>query len=355
MPNTEPELDIKHTTASADNVVHVCVAVIQRCCTETATIQVLIAKRPDHLHQGGLWEFPGGKVEAGETIVEALDRELDEELGIRLPFEMSGGKVDAQSVSPLIQIQHAYPEKTVLLDVWKVHCYDGQLHGKEGQEVRWVPLAALNEYAFPQANLPIIAACLLPNRYFITPPYASVLEAAQGLHLALQSGAKLVYFRQPQLAPEIYANWVKILASKQAAFRQVMMLQSPVQETEACAGVHLSFRAASLLRTRPVSRQQWFAVSCHDEAELLYAEQLGADFVTLSPVLPTQTHPGAEGLGWSRFERLTRKAGLPVYGLGGLTPEHLDRLFVAGAQGLAGIRFWQSPVSYNIDDTSSKE
>ena len=86
---------------------------------------LLIAQRPPDKHMGGLWEFPGGKVEAGEAVTDALCRELDEELGIQ-PL----------SWEPLISIEHTYPEKTVLLDVWIVRDFGGEAYGREGQAVR---------------------------------------------------------------------------------------------------------------------------------------------------------------------------------------------------------------------------
>lgn len=342
MPNIEPDLETKLSVTPGAKVVHVCVGVIERICSDTGIKQVLIAKRPDHLHQGGLWEFPGGKVEADETIERALNRELYEELGIRLPTCKSKANVEPDCISPLIQIQHAYPDKTVFLDVWKVHRFVGQAYGKEGQDLRWIPFNQINAYAFPAANLPIIASCLLPNRYFITPSYASLLEAQKALDQILKLGAELVYFRQPQLDPETYANWVNALISRQVDLKQILMLQQiPDQDDEKCAGVHLSFRSASLLKERPVAKSQWFSISCHNESELQYAKHIGADFVTLSPVLPTQSHPEAKALGWEQFKALAIRASLPVYGLGGLSEVHQGMLKESGSQGLAGISFWQ--------------
>jgi 8-oxo-dGTP diphosphatase len=124
--------------------VHVAVAVITN-----SDGYVLIAKRPDHAHQGGLWEFPGGKVEAGEHLEAALQRELREELGIEL-----------QSCQPLLEIHHDYPDKQVFLDVWTVTSFSGQAYGREQQAIRWVTLETLNEYDFPEANLPILQALL---------------------------------------------------------------------------------------------------------------------------------------------------------------------------------------------------
>ena len=108
---------------------------------------VLIARRPDNVHKGGLWEFPGGKVETGETVIQALARELDEELGIVIGAS-----------APLLEINHDYPGKQVLLDVYLVKAFSGTPCGREGQPLVWATLDQLADYAFPEANAPIIAA-----------------------------------------------------------------------------------------------------------------------------------------------------------------------------------------------------
>ena len=123
--------------------VHVAVAVIVH---QNDSNKILIAKRPDHVHKGGLWEFPGGKVEQGEHVFEALARELEEELAI---FVLQA--------EPLINIQHDYPEKSVLLDVWKVTEFSGNAKENEGQAIEWVSVSQLNEYSFPEANNLIIS------------------------------------------------------------------------------------------------------------------------------------------------------------------------------------------------------
>ncbi len=112
--------------------------------------QVLIALRPDESHQGGLWEFPGGKVEAGETVQQALARELYEELGL-----------EVMASRPLLEIEHHYSDKSVLLDVWWVDDFVAGAQvaagtGCEGQALKWVKAAALNSYQFPRANKPIV-------------------------------------------------------------------------------------------------------------------------------------------------------------------------------------------------------
>ncbi|AWF82364.1 8-oxo-dGTP diphosphatase MutT [Microbulbifer sp. A4B17] len=123
-------------------VVHVAVGVVTR-----GDGKILIARRPDHLHMGGRWEFPGGKVEAGESVQDALYRELLEEVAI-----------EVQELQPLLEIRHDYPEKTVLLDTWQVTQFAGEALGREQQEIKWVPVGELDNFHFPDANQAIIEA-----------------------------------------------------------------------------------------------------------------------------------------------------------------------------------------------------
>lgn len=120
--------------------------------------QILIARRPKHLHQGGLWEFPGGKIEADESAYQGLVRELNEELAINVT-----------TATPYMQVSHDYRDKHVLLDIWQVTAFTGEPRGVEGQECRWVPLTELlgktSSYEFPEANKPILQklAASLPH------------------------------------------------------------------------------------------------------------------------------------------------------------------------------------------------
>ena len=105
------------------------------------TGDILLAKRQKHKTLAGLWEFPGGKVEAGERPYQALCRELDEEVGITV-----------HTAEPLLQLKHAYSDRGVALDVWLVRRFEGNAYGREGQEIRWVPLDKLNDYSVHDAN-----------------------------------------------------------------------------------------------------------------------------------------------------------------------------------------------------------
>jgi len=156
--------------------------------------RVLLSKRPAHVHQGSLWEFPGGKLEAGETVEEGLRRELQEELGITPVLSR-----------PLIRIAHDYPDKSVLLDVWRVDGIHGVPRGLEGQQIQWVPVAQLPSYAFPAANLPIIKAVCLPEYYLITPePGREAASFLAGLEYSLSQGVSLLQLRAKQLSDKDY-------------------------------------------------------------------------------------------------------------------------------------------------------
>lgn len=113
--------------------------------------QLLLSRRLKHAHQGGLWEFPGGKLEADEAPSSALARELAEELGIQV----------LQS-QPYMAVSHDYSDKLIYLDTWLVDVFEGEAQGREGQEIRWVAIDELASLPFPEADRPILDA--LQNR-----------------------------------------------------------------------------------------------------------------------------------------------------------------------------------------------
>jgi len=301
--------------------------------------QILIAKRPDNAHQGGLWEFPGGKLESGESRFAALRRELQEELGI-----------ETLKARPLIDIRHDYTDKSVRLDVWLVEEFSGNAHGAEGQPTRWVRSAELEQFEFPAANQPIVAAAQLPEHYLITPD-CDEQTMVRGLDQARAKGITLVQLRQTNLDPQEYDALAQRLTQRYGSdFKWLLKGDTPPALSN--CGWHLT--SAQLRRfwqgqssTPGCSLQKPFngflAASCHSEEELGMAAALGADFVTLSPVQATRSHPGAEPLGWEQTERLITEANLPVYLLGGLQQAQCAQAFNIGAQGIAGISaFWPS-------------
>ncbi len=317
-----------HTSESIERL-HVAVAVIS-----DAGGRILVARRPDHVHQGGLWEFPGGKVEVGETVQQALRREILEELGL-----------DVRGVRPLIRVCHDYPGRAVLLDVWRVTQYEGLARGREGQRLRWVTPADLGGLAFPAANLPIVRAVQLPARYLITPPFLDEQQLLARL-AQLAVDYPLIQLRAPQYPATAFAELaqraINICARQRA--RLLLNCAPELARQLGAAGVHLNSRRLMALRERPLPPGQWVAASCHDAAQLVRAGELGLDFAVLSPLATTASHPGCKPLGWERFRFLAEQAVLPVYALGGLGSADLPRAWEAGAQGIAAIRaFWNQP------------
>jgi len=295
--------------------------------------RILIARRPDSAHQGGLWEFPGGKLELGEERLEGLHRELQEELGIVV--------MDAH---PLIDIRHDYADKSIRLDVWKVTRFSGEAHGAEGQPVRWVEPHDLTNYDFPAANRPIVNAARLPDHYLITPDIDE-RSLFEGLERAKAKGIQLVQLRQTQLDDAAYQVLSqKVLERFGDDFQWLFKGSTPPRGAN--QGWQLTSAQLRTLwqasQTEPLQLASWpLAASCHTAEELQMAIELGVDFVTVSPVAATASHPGSEPLGWEAAADLVRTATLPVYFLGGMMPEHLDKARACGSQGVAGISaFW---------------
>jgi len=313
--------------------VHVAVAVIIQAQ------RVLITRRHNHVHQGGLWEFPGGKLEPGESVEHALRREIEEEVGVLVTC-----------AQPLIKLRHDYGDKNVLLDVWLVTAFEGQAEGKEGQAWQWVPCAQLRQYDFPAANQAIIDAVQLPDHYLITPePGNHWHEFLHQLRATLNRhpGIGLVQLRAKQLSELDYAQLAeRVVETCHAKGVRVMLNADPALATDVGAdGIHLTSGRLMALHRRPLSTQLWLGASCHNEAEICQAIKVGANFLVLGPVLATGSHPGASVLGWAGFGRLVQRSCIPVYALGGMTSVQLSASTSLGAQGIAAISgLWQYSV-----------
>lgn len=292
--------------------------------------RVMITRRPAHAHQGGLWEFPGGKLEAGESAQDALQREIFEEVGIELV-----------SFHPLIRVHHAYPDKSVLLDVWRVDEFTGEAHGREGQALQWVLPGQLVDYEFPAANQPIINAACLPERYLISPePDMSEQKFLSSVSQALESGIRLLQLRAKNMPAESYLRLAhKVQQLCRAANCHLMLNAQPEVVMQIGAdGVHLSSGRLMALSVRPLSREYRVAASCHSRAELQHAAAIGVDFAVLGPVAATLSHAGTQAMGWDGFYELADQAALPVYALGGMKQQDLEQALANGAQGIAAIR-----------------
>lgn len=311
----------------SDTRVHVAVAAIVNQSHE-----VLISKRPESAHQGGLWEFPGGKLEAGESVTEALVRELNEELGIQL-----------KRFRPLIKLEHHYTDKSVLLDVWKIDHYEGEAVAAEGQPIRWQRVDDLDKNAFPAANAAIIRALSLPDQYLISGDFDSTARFEAKLCAALARGNRLIQLRLTQAwldAGNENSIAEIVFAAKHHCARAGALLMLNLPERQRAVfnadGVHLNSQQLMQAQQRP--GKGLLSASCHNVRELEAAQKLRADFIVLSPVQATKTHPDAEPLGWKKFAALVSTVNVPVYALGGVNESDKEKAWLSGAQGIAAIR-----------------
>lgn len=297
--------------------------------------RVLIARRPEHAHQGGLWEFPGGKLEAGESVETALARELEEELHVHV-----------QGSSPLLTVRHAYPAFHVLLEVREVTHWRGEPHGRENQTIRWVEPERLPDYEFLAANAPIVTAVRLPDAYAILDIAAfEADELARRFDDLAERGVTLLQLRAKSLAENDYRRAAAFLLERgRGTSVRVLLNAAPeLAEEMGAQGVHLSSRRLMTLRERPLDASRWVAASCHDAEELRHAQKLGVDFAVLAPVRATATHADAIPLGWEHFAELCRTASMPVYALGGLSLADVHLAREKGGRGVAAIRAFLEP------------
>ncbi len=312
-------------------IIHVAVAVIKG-----KDGRILVAKRPDDKHMGGYWEFPGGKVEPGEAVNEALVRELKEELGI-----------DALSYQPLIKIKYDYPDKSVLLDTWVVNSMKGMPSGMEGQDIKWADESELSNLKFPDANGPILNAVKLPDQYMVTGKFQDESELFEKVCARLSEGVRLIQFRAPWLSISSYINKAKRLHSliEKSGGKLLLKGEPELLMEPWCDGIHL--RAEQLYKeshdwVRFRRTGQWLAASCHNAKEVELANQLAMDFITISPVQKTKTHPEKMPLGWLKAAELTKLSVVPAFWLGGLGINDINTVQESGGQGVAAIgSFWR--------------
>ncbi|MGQ9659268.1 MAG: Nudix family hydrolase [Thermochromatium sp.] len=292
--------------------------------------RILVTRRLDHVPQGGLWEFPGGKLEPGESPEAGLVRELAEELGIQV-----------RTSRPLIRVHHDYGDRHILLDVHRVNDYAGVPHGREGQPLAWLAPEAMDPTAFPAADRPIITALRLPPLMLITgPDPAQPADFLARLGCALAAGVRLVQLRAHLLSASDYARLAQAAYDCCERVGARLLLNREPDEVASVPrhGLHLNSQVLMTLRERPGRASDWVGASCHDPIQLARAAALDLDYALLSPVKPTASHPEVEPLGWDTFAAWVDPVPLPVYALGGLTTDDLDDAFQHGAQGIAAIR-----------------
>ena len=298
-----------------------------------ASGRVLVARRPEGTHLAGRWEFPGGKLGPGESREAGLARELAEELGIRV-----------LAACPLILVEHRYPDRDVVLDVWSVGSYSGEPHGREGQPVEWRDVRSLDAADFPPADAPVLAALRLPRRYLVTPEPGRDWNAfLDRLAAKVDQGFDLIQLRAKSLEEPALIELGRRAAEVCRRGGATLLVNAAPGIAWRCGadGVHLTARRLEGFRAAQGARLSLTGASCHDARDLERARTAGCDFAVLGPVRETPTHPGASTLGWAGFEELAKGAGLPVFAIGGLGEDDIEAVRRSSGQGVAAIRaFW---------------
>ena len=317
---------------STDRRIHVVAGVIR-----DARGRILLARRTLGRDLAGRWEFPGGKVEPGESPEDALVRELREELGI-----------EARVGEALLRVPQQYPDKRLVLDVRQV-TFRGVPKGLDGQALAWTPLQALAKYPMPPADRPVVAALTQPDRYLVTPSPGDGDDDLwlESLANALANGVRRVQLRAPGLDALRWSGLAaRAVALCRSAKAEVLLNGDIALAGQLGIGVHLrsaQLRDAGAALAAIKAAGHGIGASCHDAIDLQHAEAIGCDFVVLGPVRPTASHPGQAGIGWEAFALLREQVSLPIYAIGGLSPADIADARAHGGQGIAAIRgLWHS-------------
>ena len=299
-------------------ITEVAAAVIERPDGE-----FLLACRPEGKPYPGYWEFPGGKIEPGEDPRAALDRELEEELGIRV-----------REATPWITRVYAYTHATVRLHFFRVTAWDGEPRPLEDQAIAWQRVLSPDVSPMLPANAPVLAALALPAVMVVSNAAETGFDA-WSLKLSAQVLGErlLVQIREKGLEPQRVQFLLSRALTRGTPFGALVVVNSDCGAWPQADGVHLTSKALMEAPARPAGRV--VGASCHDAREIAHAAALGLDYVVVGPVKATASHPGAELLGWEGFAALVSDCPLPAYAIGGLTRADLAEAKRRGAHGVA--------------------
>ena len=302
--------------------------------------------RPDGKHLAGLRAFPGGKRRPGESLRAALDRELAEEIGIRV-----------RRARRLITLDWEYPDRHLRLTGFEVTDWSGRPHSAEGQQLTAEPLGRDERSdwlaAMPPANRGLVNALVLPRCLAITPPVGgdgvTAWQAGVESRLHALPAPMLVNLRPGPGGVRADVSWPALARAVLAAGHWPVINppgDAPWPERlDPRVGLHLNHARLMSMPAEQVRDQQvrghLVTAAVHDRATLERAIELAVDLVTVSPLRETATHPGVPGIGWSGFAALAQAAPVPVYALGGVGVDDLPRIWRRGGFGVAGISaFW---------------
>lgn len=290
----------------------------------------LLGQRAPDTFYPGYWEFPGGKVEVGETPRQALLRELEEELAI-----------EVLAADPWIVLEHEYEHAHVRLHFFRVRAWRGTLRDRVHSALSWQPLDAPRVGPMLPANDPVLKSLRLPDLMALTNGCAlglqGQLDALDALLCRHAGAPPLLQLREADsvLRDALRAPMHKACRQAGALLLENCGVEARIDEALRLQadGIHLNSALLMRLDARPPAA--WVGASCHDRTQLDHAIALGLDYVVLGPVLPTPSHPEQPGMGWEAFTQAIAECPLPVYAIGGMQIETLAQAWACGAHGIA--------------------
>jgi 8-oxo-dGTP diphosphatase len=303
-----------------NNIIEVVVGVIHNDSKE-----IFISRRKKNQFMSGYWELPGGKVENNEDLSSALKRELFEEIGIKI-----------EKYNLIQTIQQEYPKRIINLSVYVIEKYSGTPVGKEGQDFSWSSIEKIEEYELLPTMLKIINRLSLPNSYWITPDNHNSNSVFEECNQRLSEGVKIIQLRSKSQLDKAYIdNFNKLCQLNQAK----LVLNMPhIDFDEPCDGWHLTSIELMTTSTREFPDDKLFGASAHNLIEAKHAEKISVDYISLSPINETPSHPQTQILGWEKASEIIIQCKVPIYLLGGMDKDSMDKALSIGAQGIAGIR-----------------
>ncbi len=299
--------------------------------------RVLLAERPPGKHLAGFWEFPGGKLETGELPLEALARELREELGIEL-----------QSAQPLIRVPWTYDDRCLVLDAWRVDGWLGTPQSLEGQALQWCHPMAIDPESMTPADRPILQALRLPAIYAVMPADVTLDQREvwmERISAAFGRGLRLLQLHLPLWPAASVREIAQDLLPAAQAHHVQLVLDGDIEGARRLGvGVQLDIEYCTRLMERPLPWTQLIGVRCQDASQLADATRMRADFATLPLDSSLVTGSGIDAQKtWSAFQSAAEGASLPVYAEGELSPMDMNQTRRNGAQGIMIANAWWSP------------
>ncbi|HEX5487219.1 MAG TPA: Nudix family hydrolase [Limnobacter sp.] len=310
---------------------------------------VLWGSRPEGKPYAGYWEFPGGKVEPGESVWQALVRELREELGIEA---LQGG--------PWFIIEHDYEHAKVRLHLYRVWEFKGEPASLENQHFCWAGLQPDSISPILPATAPMLPVLNQPTFMAITGFQQMGTDYAHRLEAGLKAHAAIVQFRETGLSDEALVESYRLTVALCERYRASLCINSATYqmlldladtypdfefEDHASNRVHLTH--ADLLKGTAFNARA-VGASVHCPESLALAFDQGLQYAVLGAVKETGSHPGQKGIGWQGFAQMVEEARLPVYAVGGLSSADLNDAWRHGAHGVAMISAWGASTSCTV-------